>query len=59
MCVRAVCWEALQGAATAAAAVFHTLSGFQLNKNNAATRHMTTPPFIKGHLNLLFKQQST
>lgn len=45
MCVY-VC--ALQRAA--AAAVFHTLSGFQLNENNAATRHMTTPPFIKQHV---------
>lgn len=55
-----MCWEALQGAAAAAAAAaLHTLSGFQLNENNAASRHMTTPPLIKQHLHSLFKQQST
>lgn len=57
VCLRAVCWDVLRGAA-ATAAVFHTLSAFQLNENNEATHHMTVPPFSKRHLHSLFQQQS-
>lgn len=48
-CVRSVCWEALQGVASAVA-VFYTFIWFPLNENKAATSHTATPPFRKQHL---------